>query len=181
MNKILFIILSVMFLFAFTDAGTAQTAPQSVPEATQTEKQSAPDGTQAKPKPVPESTQAQPQQAPEVIQKEKQCAPEALQAEPQPASETAQESKQPAETWEEPSLGIKIVDILLVRPLCVIGSTISTVTFIAISPLASLIGVGEETARYMVEAPWRFTSFRYVGQFNHYKDEQPIMGVWDFL
>ncbi|OPY14368.1 MAG: hypothetical protein A4E66_00430 [Syntrophus sp. PtaB.Bin001] len=181
MNKILFIILSVIFLFAFTDAGIAQTAPQSVPEATQTEKQSAPDGTQAKQKPVSESTQTQPQPVPEVVQKEKQCAPESVQAEQQPASETAVQAEQPEETWEEPSLGIKIVDIVLVRPFCAIGSTISTVTFIAISPLVSIIGVGEETARYMVEAPWRFTSFRYVGQFNHYKDEQPIIGVWDFL
>ncbi|OPY05404.1 MAG: hypothetical protein A4E66_02446 [Syntrophus sp. PtaB.Bin001] len=170
MNKILFIILTVLFLFVFNGAVIAQTEPKSVPEATQTERRS-----------VPEVTQTMPQPAPEEVQKEKKCIPETVQAETQPASETAQESKQPSETWEEPSLGIKIVDILLVRPLCAVGSTISTVTFIAVSPLVSIIGVGEEAARYMVEAPWRFTSFRYVGQFNHYKDEQPIMGVWDFL
>ncbi len=170
MNRILFIILSVFFVFAVVGAAMAQTGPQSVPETTQTEKQSPPAESQTKMQPAPETTQ-----------KEKQCIPEAIPATPQPASETAQADEQSAEAWEEPSLGIKIVDILLVRPLCVVGSTISTVTFIAISPLASIIGVGEEAARYMVEAPWRFTSFRYVGQFNHYKDEQPIMGVWDFL
>lgn len=79
-----------------------------------------------------------------------------------------------------PSTGLKMVDILLVRPLCLIGSTASTAVYIALSPLVYLMGIGEETARVMVEAPWRFTSCRYIGEFNHYKDEEPIMGVWEF-
>jgi len=79
-----------------------------------------------------------------------------------------------------PSAGLKMVDILLVRPLCLIGSTASTAVYIALSPLVHLMGIGEETARVMVEAPWRFTSCRYIGEFNHYKDEEHIMGVWEF-
>lgn len=93
----------------------------------------------------------------------------------QSATETAQEEAQ-----EGPSVGLKIVDVLLVRPFCLIGATASTAVYIALSPLVYLMGIGEESARVMVEAPWRFTSFRYIGEFDHYKDEKPIMGVWEF-
>lgn len=87
----------------------------------------------------------------------------------------------PEATQEEPSIGLKIVDVLLVRPIGVVGSTVSTATYIAISPLAFVMGLGEPAVRVMVEAPWRFTSCRYIGEFNHYKDERSIMGVWDFF
>ncbi len=86
----------------------------------------------------------------------------------------------PEEAQEGPSVGLKIVDVLLVRPFCLIGATASTAVYIALSPLVYLMGIGEESARVMVEAPWRFTSFRYIGEFDHYKDEKPIMGVWEF-
>jgi hypothetical protein len=116
MNKILFVILTVMLVFAFTCPVIAQTEPRSGPEARQ----------------------------------------------------------------EGPSVGLKILDALLVRPAGLVGSTISTAAYLAISPFVFVLGLGEPTARAMVEAPWRFTSFRYVGQFNHYKDERPINGVWEF-
>jgi hypothetical protein len=86
----------------------------------------------------------------------------------------------PEATQEGPSVGMQILDVALVRPFCVVGSTVSTATYIALSPLVFVMGLGEQTARVLVEAPWRFTAFRYVGQFNHYRDEQPIMGVWEF-
>ena len=76
-------------------------------------------------------------------------------------------------------VGMQILDVALVRPLCVAGSIVSTAAFLAISPLVFVMGVAEPAARVMVEAPWRFTSFRYVGQFDHYTDEKPLMGVWD--
>jgi hypothetical protein len=114
MNRILFVILIVMCIFAFTCPAIAQTEPPSVPGARQT----------------------------------------------------------------ETPLGLKILDVALVRPLCVAGSIVSTATFLAISPLVFIMGVGEPTARVMFEAPWRFTGFRYIGQFDHYTDERPIMGVW---
>ncbi|MDX9816211.1 MAG: hypothetical protein RBT06_04660 [Smithellaceae bacterium] len=86
----------------------------------------------------------------------------------------------PTEASTEPSVGIKVVDILLVRPPCAVGSIISTAVYLAICIPAFIIGVDEPAAQYLVEAPWRFTSYRYIGEFNHYKDEQPIMGVWEF-
>ncbi len=84
------------------------------------------------------------------------------------------------ETGKGPSAWLKTLDVLVVRPFAVVGSTVSTAAYLAISPLAFVMGLGESAARVMVEAPWRFTAFRYVGQFNHYVDEEPIMGVWDF-
>jgi len=101
--------------------------------------------------------------------------PGIAQTEPQSCPEATQE-----EPSVEPSVGLKIFDVVLVRPICVVGSTVSTAAYIAISPLVFVMGLGEPAARVMVEAPWRFTSFRYVGQFDHYRDEQPVMGVWDF-
>lgn len=113
-----------------------------------------------------ESTQTGPPEPPPV--------PEAIQPEP------SELPNGPESIQEGPSAGLKIIDVLLVRPLCVIGSTVSTAVYVAISPLVFVMGVAEPAARVMVEAPWRFTAFRYIGEFNHYTDEQPIMGVWDF-
>jgi len=76
-------------------------------------------------------------------------------------------------------VALQVLDVVLVRPFCVAGSIVSTAAFLAISPLVYVMGLSEPAARVMVEAPWRFTSFRYVGQFDHYTDEKPIMGVWE--
>jgi len=118
---------------------------------------------------------------PVLAQTEAQSVPATVQsvpAEAQSVPETTQSL--PATDQKGPSVGMQILDVALVRPLCVVGSTVSTATYIAISPLVFVMGLGEPAARVMVEAPWRFTAFRYVGDFSHYRDEQPIMGVWDF-
>ncbi len=81
------------------------------------------------------------------------------------------------ESREEPSVGIKILDLLIIRPISVGVATASTALCIGISPLTYLIGVGEPTARVLVEAPWRFTGMRYLGDFEHYKDGNPITVV----
>ncbi len=81
------------------------------------------------------------------------------------------------ETREEPSVVIKILDLVIIRPISVGVATASTALCIGISPLAYLIGVGEPTARVLVEAPWRFTGMRYLGDFEHYKDGRPITVV----
>ena len=73
-------------------------------------------------------------------------------------------------TQEGPSIGMKVLDVLLVRPVCMVGSTISTVFFVAVSPLAFVMGLGESGFETMVQMPWEFTSCRYVGEFNHYKE-----------
>lgn len=75
-----------------------------------------------------------------------------------------------ATAQEGPSIGMKILDVFLVRPFCMIGSTISTVVYVAVSPLAFVMGLGESGFETMVQTPWEFTSCRYVGEFNHYKE-----------
>jgi hypothetical protein len=97
-----------------------------------------------------------------------------------PATAQTEQQSGKVATQEGPSVGAKIADVALVRPVCLVGSTISTAAYLVISPLVYAMGLGEPTVRAMVEAPWRFTASRRVGEFDHYKDEQPITGVWDF-
>jgi hypothetical protein len=42
-----------------------------------------------------------------------------------------------------------------------------------------MFGVPEASARVLVEAPWRFTGARPLGDFNNYKDGGPITTVRD--
>lgn len=76
--------------------------------------------------------------------------------------------------YSEPSAGIVVLDLLLVRPVSAAGALFSTTFCIATMPIAYLIGVGEQSARILVEAPWRFTTGRYLGEFNTYRDGDPI-------
>ena len=78
---------------------------------------------------------------------------------------------------EQPTTGMKILDLLLVRPLSIIGSSISTAFFLATVPITFPSGVSEPAARILVEAPWRYTGMRYLGDFHHYKDGNPITVV----
>ncbi len=77
----------------------------------------------------------------------------------------------------DPSLGLKVVDLVVIRPVSAGVATISTAFFIATSPLTFIFGVSEPAARVLVEAPWRFTGVRYLGDFEHYKDGKPITVV----
>ena len=78
---------------------------------------------------------------------------------------------------EQPTTGMKVLDLFLVRPLSIIGSSISTAFFLATVPITFPSGVSEPAARIMVEAPWRYTGMRYLGDFHHYKDGNPITVV----
>ncbi len=149
----------------------------SSPVAPQPGTDSSPTGT-SKPEAVtPPPSPTETQRGLEGMQEETpppECAPE------EPPNDATELPSGQEETGKGPSPWLKILDVLVVRPFAVIGSTVSTAAYIAISPLAFVMGLGESAARVMVEAPWRFTAFRYIGQFNHYVDEEPIMGVWDF-
>jgi hypothetical protein len=76
-----------------------------------------------------------------------------------------------------PSVGLKVVDLVVIRPISAGVATVSTAFFIATSPLTFIFGVSEPAARVLVEAPWRFTGARYLGEFEHYKDGKPITVV----
>ena len=75
---------------------------------------------------------------------------------------------------EQPTTGMKALDLFLVRPLCIVGSTLSTAFYLATVPISFPSGVSEPAARILVEAPWRYTGMRYLGDFKHYKDGNPI-------
>jgi hypothetical protein len=82
---------------------------------------------------------------------------------------------QPA--YQGPSAGMVVLDLLLVRPACLVGALISTAVCIVTMPGAFLTGVGEQSARLLVEAPWRFTTARPLGEFTTYRDDRPITHV----
>jgi len=77
---------------------------------------------------------------------------------------------------EEPSVGLKVVDAVFVRPPCVAISMASTLAFCAIAVPAYIIGIADPLAMAMVDAPWRFTAERHLGEFNHYRDEKNALG-----
>lgn len=76
-----------------------------------------------------------------------------------------------------PRVCCKILDLVIVRPLSIVVSTASTGFFLGTSPITYAIGVSEPAARILVEAPWRFTNARYLGEFDRYKDGRPMMPV----
>ncbi|WAC07935.1 MAG: hypothetical protein OS130_01680 [Thermodesulfobacteriota bacterium] len=77
---------------------------------------------------------------------------------------------------EEPSVGSKIVDLFLVRPISLVGATVSTGAYLVMSVPLAIMGGAETASTIMVDAPWRFTNQRYLGDFSHYKDNNSIAG-----
>lgn len=75
------------------------------------------------------------------------------------------------------SVGMKVLDVALVRPLSAVGSVASTALFLGTLPVTFLTGISDPSAYLFVIAPWRFTSSRYVGEFEAYRDGGDIFGV----
>lgn len=75
---------------------------------------------------------------------------------------------------EQPTAGMKVLDLLLVRPLGIFVSTASTAFYVVTVPVTFPSGISEPAARILVEAPWRYTGMRYLGDFRNYKDGNPI-------
>ena len=78
---------------------------------------------------------------------------------------------------EEPTGGMKVLDLLIIRPLSIVGSTASTAFYFVTVPITFPSGLSEPAARILVEAPWRYTGMRYLGDFKQYKDGNPITTV----
>ncbi len=78
------------------------------------------------------------------------------------------------EPRQTPPVGLKILDLIIVRPISASVAIASTAFCGGTMPLAYVAGVGEQSARILIEAPWRFTGGRYLGDFYHYKDGKPI-------
>jgi hypothetical protein len=74
-----------------------------------------------------------------------------------------------------PPAGLMVLDALIVRPVFIGLSTASAAFYIGLSPLLYITGIGEPTARVMVETPWRYTAGRPLGDFTgNQKDGRPI-------
>lgn len=84
---------------------------------------------------------------------------------------------QAVQTDGEPTTGAVVADVLLVRPFSMIGSIVSTAVGIGLMPIAFLTGTGEQLARITIEAPWRFTVARPLGEYDKYRDGKPITVV----
>jgi hypothetical protein len=79
----------------------------------------------------------------------------------------------------EPDVGVKILDLLIVRPISLAVSGVAGGIFLVTLPVTFPIGVSEASARIFVEAPIRFTAARPLGVFDRYKDGKPITVVPD--
>lgn len=76
-----------------------------------------------------------------------------------------------------PTAAMKILDLIIVRPLSIPVAAVSTGLFLGTLPITFTTGVSEYAARALVEAPWRFTNARCLGDFDHYKDCKPITNI----
>ena len=83
----------------------------------------------------------------------------------------------PVSASASPGLGAKVADVALVRPLAVVGASLSTVAFfIAVVPLW-VVGVDDrDLAHHMVKRPWHFVHSRDLGDFggSHPALEEPV-------
>jgi len=86
-----------------------------------------------------------------------------------PSTAMAHDSTRP-----NPNIGMKLLDVLLVRPLMVPVSIVCTAVGLPLTLITWPIGVAPEVLTYTIVAPWRFTSTRYVGDFRNYEDGRTI-------
>jgi hypothetical protein len=78
---------------------------------------------------------------------------------------------------EEGPVGMKILDLVLVRPVSFVISLASTGVFIGSLPLTFPIGVSYDLGTSMVTVPWRYTSSRPYGNFEEYRDHRTVRGA----
>ncbi|MEN8183048.1 MAG: hypothetical protein ABFS46_10995 [Myxococcota bacterium] len=72
----------------------------------------------------------------------------------------------PVPASAEPSVGVKVADAVLVRPLAIIGASVSTVAFFVVVVPAWVVGVDDrDLAHHMVKRPWHFVHSRDLGDF----------------
>ena len=80
----------------------------------------------------------------------------------------------PVSASAEPGVGAKVADAVLVRPLAIIGASLSTVAFfLAVVPLW-VVGVDDrDLAHHMVKRPWHFVHSRDLGDFGDARPSPP--------
>jgi hypothetical protein len=83
------------------------------------------------------------------------------------------------EPESKPPVALKVVDVVIVRPISAAVAAATTVVCIGTMPIAFVAGVSEHSARILIEAPWRFTGARRLGEFDRYRDGNPITVIPD--
>ena len=78
--------------------------------------------------------------------------------------------------FKKASVGMKIVDIVLVRWPSAVLSLASTVLYFGTYPLHLPTGTSNDLGVYMLHVPWRFTVARPYGNFSEYKDRRTVQG-----
>jgi len=74
-----------------------------------------------------------------------------------------------------PHWALMVADALMRIPL--VGVSLGmTAGYAAVSPLAYMMGVGDDGAYYLVAVPWRFTSTRDLGVFHENNDGRDYRG-----
>lgn len=74
-----------------------------------------------------------------------------------------------------PGVADKILDVAVVRPLGLLFALSGTGLYLGTMPLTYMTGLSEPAARFLVLAPWRYTSARVVGDFGTYQDGLDIV------
>ena len=74
----------------------------------------------------------------------------------------------------EPSVGMKILDALVIRPPSLLATLGSTAAYLGTLPFTYPTGIAPEVGRYMMIVPWRWTTARFLGDFHHYKDGRTV-------
>lgn len=88
----------------------------------------------------------------------------------------AGEARATSHEWVEPGWSDQLADAVLVRPLALLGALASTGVFVATLPLTFPMGIGDECAHVLMEAPWRFSSGRVLGDLRRYNDGRNWLG-----
>ena len=77
-----------------------------------------------------------------------------------------------------PALGLKLLDLLIVRPLSAGVAGITTLAYIATFPVTYALGISEESEQILVEHPGRFAHARELGELDRYIDDPPEIPVY---
>lgn len=66
---------------------------------------------------------------------------------------------------DEPSVGNKVADAVIVRPISMALSFATTGLYLGTTPITGLTNTHQEAADVLVRGPWYFTSARELGRF----------------
>jgi hypothetical protein len=69
-----------------------------------------------------------------------------------------------------PDSGTMVVDVVVVRPLCLVSTIVGSVFFVVALPVAAISGSVRSTSDALIAAPARATFTRPIGEFDELED-----------